>query len=57
MSSAEEEEEYVVEKILDKKYDGGVPYYLIKWEGWNDPADQTWEPAENLGSSPDLLKV
>merc|ERR1711860_404118 len=40
----------------DKKYDGGVPYYLIKWDGWNDPADQTWEPMENLDSCPDLLK-
>lgn len=56
MSSAEEEEEYVVEKILDKKYDGGVPYFLIKWDGWDDPADQTWEPVENLDSCPDLLK-
>ena len=32
----EEEEEYSVEKILDKRTKGGKVEYLIKWEGYPD---------------------
>jgi len=44
------EEEYVVEKVVDKKIldDGGI-LYLIKWEGYPD-SDNTWEPKENITS-------
>ena len=31
-----EEEEYTVEKILDKRMRGGKTEYLIKWEGYPD---------------------
>ena len=31
-----EEEEYTVEKILDKRTRGGKTEYLIKWEGYPD---------------------
>lgn len=41
------EDEYIVEKILDKKKVGGVYKYKVKWEGY-DEADCTWEPKENL---------
>uniref|UniRef100_A0AC34Q3X9 Chromo domain-containing protein n=1 Tax=Panagrolaimus sp. JU765 TaxID=591449 RepID=A0AC34Q3X9_9BILA len=39
---------FTVEKILDKreKNDGSVEY-LIKWKGYDDPKDDTWEPADN----------
>ncbi|VDM47889.1 unnamed protein product [Toxocara canis] len=48
-SLEDQEEEYVVEKILSKKVisgeDGGV-FYLIKWKGY--PVEEsTWEPEEN----------
>jgi len=46
---------YDVEKILDKKKVNGVWKYLIKWEGWENPEDLTWEPLEHLESVPLLL--
>ena len=49
-NGAEEEEErdYVVEKILQKKLDAkGRALYLIKWEGFPS-SDNTWEPIQNL---------
>jgi hypothetical protein len=45
--SSEEEEQFVVEKILDRRIRNGEVQYLIKWQGYNDPEDNTWEPAKN----------
>ena len=42
------DEEYEVEKILDKRIRKGNVEYHVKWKGWNDPADNTWEPVGNL---------
>lgn len=41
------EDEYIVEKILDRKKINGVIKYKIKWEGY-DENDCTWEPRQNL---------
>lgn len=41
------EEEYIVEKILDKKKINGVWKYKVKWEGYSEE-ECTWEPKENL---------
>merc|ERR1711915_871200 len=46
----EDEEEFVVEKILDKRFGkkGKVEYY-IKWLNYEDNKDNnTWEPVKNI---------
>ena len=43
------DEEYEVEKVLDKRVQvGNQVEYLVKWKGYDDPDDNTWEPADNL---------
>jgi hypothetical protein len=51
----EEEPEYEVEAILDKKKIGPKWKYFIKWVGY--PHEQnTWEPEENLNNVQEMLE-
>ena len=37
---------YEVEKVLDKRLREDRVEYLLKWAGYEDPADDAWVPAE-----------
>lgn len=49
----EEDEEYEVEKVKDKRFKRGKVEYLIKWWGFDDPKEDTWEPLGNLKGAAD----
>eukprot|EP00088_Acartia_fossae_P010455 TRINITY_DN15216_c0_g1_i1.p1 TRINITY_DN15216_c0_g1~~TRINITY_DN15216_c0_g1_i1.p1 ORF type:complete len:159 (+),score=47.88 TRINITY_DN15216_c0_g1_i1:54-530(+) len=42
------DEEYEVESIVQKRVRKGKVEYLVKWKGWENPDDNTWEPVGNL---------
>ncbi|KAI4721472.1 hypothetical protein E4T48_02309 [Aureobasidium sp. EXF-10727] len=51
-------DEYVVDKILTHAFDKGKDcLYQVKWLGYEDPADRTWEPEDNLSGAMDVLKA
>ena len=49
------EEEYEVEKILNKRNFRGKNRYLVQWKGYTVEED-TWELRENLGNIRDLVE-
>ncbi|EFO18180.2 hypothetical protein LOAG_10315 [Loa loa] len=53
-----DDEEYVVEKILDRRYNRRRKRieYLIKWAGYDNESENTWESAENCKSAPDAIR-
>ena len=48
MSDSDGGEVYEVEKILEKRMKKGKAEYLIKWKGYEDESENTWEPVDNL---------
>lgn len=51
---ADDQDYYIVEKILDKKMHRGGVKYKVKWVGW--PESQcTWEPLQNLENVQELV--
>lgn len=43
-----DEDEYSVDSIVAHAFERGKIMYKIKWLGYPDEADMTWEPLENL---------
>ena len=51
---AVEAEEFVVEKLIDtRRGAGGAREYHVKWYGYDDLADHTWETEKNLNEPPE----
>ncbi|XP_077283564.1 suppressor of variegation 3-9 [Arctopsyche grandis] len=48
------EREYIVEKILDVKFEDEILLF-VKWKGWSS-SDNTWEPLEHLQNCPHLIR-
>merc|ERR1712112_220432 len=58
MGNAMSDEEYEVEKILDKRViKTGLTEYLVKWRNYDDPEENTWEPVDNLGDAEKAIKA
>ena len=52
----EDDLEYEVEEILDSRWNNRRLEYLVQWTGYGaDPEGQTWEPAELLENSSELV--
>ena len=52
-SEDEEEKEYEVQKILDRKFlSDGITYYLVQWKNYDE---HTWQPKSDLINCYNLL--
>lgn len=49
------EDEYVVEKIISHKIVKGQLVFEVKWQGYEEEADRTWEPEDNMDGAIDVL--
>jgi hypothetical protein len=47
--------DYIVERILGRRKFKGVAHYLVKWKGFEEVKDRTWEPCERLSIDVPLL--
>ena len=48
-------DEFIVDRIMDKRTKRGVVEYRVRWEGY-DSADDTWERIENLATATEAVK-
>ncbi|KAH8695806.1 hypothetical protein GQ44DRAFT_666430 [Phaeosphaeriaceae sp. PMI808] len=48
-------DEYVVEKILGHKFVKDELVFDVKWQGYDNPKDRTWEPEQNMVGAVDVM--
>jgi hypothetical protein len=54
--NADDEEQFVVQKIHKHRIVSGKVHYLVQWGGYRDKRTYTWEPVDSLaGSAQDIL--
>ncbi|KAF7195533.1 Chromo domain-containing protein 2 [Pseudocercospora fuligena] len=51
----DDEDEYQVEKIEEHSFVKGKVIYKVKWLGYDEEDDKTWEPIENLVGAKEAL--
>lgn len=51
---ASAEQEFEVERLLDRRLVRGQEQFLVRWRGYSQ-FDDTWEPVENLANAQDEL--
>ncbi|EOA88284.1 hypothetical protein ACJQWK_01952 [Exserohilum turcicum] len=49
------EDEYVVEAIYGHRFQKGVLQFDVKWDGYDDPKDRTWETEDNMEGAIDVM--
>jgi hypothetical protein len=49
--------EFEVEAILGDSVRGATHFYLVKWKGYDNPPDNTWEPVTALRGCRELLRA
>jgi len=54
----DESEGYIVEDILNHRNEPGMKEwkYQIKWKGFDDPGDITWEPESHCVNAPEVIE-
>ncbi|SAL96256.1 hypothetical protein [Absidia glauca] len=51
------EEEWIVREVLDSRRRRGKIQYLVAWEGYSNPADNSWEPSHHLSNAAEKVKL
>jgi transposase InsO family protein len=44
-------EHYEVQAVIDHRGSPGSYEYLVRWKGYDDPSEDTWEPVEHFNST------
>jgi hypothetical protein len=50
----DDEVEWEVEEVRDKRVTEGDTYYLLKWKGWPSEYDE-WIPTDNMGNTQEAV--